>query len=269
MKSIRAFALKRPLTVFLCTVLPLSWIILSSLFLNGLPIEIGLLIVNYFGLLGMSVLITYWLHGRKGVKKLFSGVTMWRVGIGYYLIALLAIPALTLLLAMTFWHVHILQNAWGGMVSSYLVSLLSGALIINLWEETAWSGFFQNTLMRRKGILKGSLLTAPAFVGIHLPLLLQQHGVTDLAISFLALAGLALFFRYLLGMIFADTGGSILLAGLTHASFNSSGSLGGETQIASIFATMLLTLFIAGYRKWRNKSDNLKLPQNDLLLKKS
>jgi membrane protease YdiL (CAAX protease family) len=248
----KSFALKRPITAFLCTVLPLSWIILTSLFLSGLPIEIGLLVLNYIGLLGMSLLITYWLSGKAGMKKLLSGIFIWHIHAGYYLLAFFAIPVLTICLLLLFGKFHITPAQWPGALSSYFVAVISGMLIINLWEETGWSGFVQSRLMKRKGLLKGSLLTAIPFVGIHLPLLLEQHGFNDIAISFLALAGLALFFRYLLGMIFIDTGGSLLLVGLTHASFNSSGSLGGsDTQIASIFATILLTLLVAGYRTRR------------------
>lgn len=258
MNSIRSFALKKPITSFLCIVLPLSWIILPTLFVLGAPLQIGLLIVNYLGLLGISLLITYWIHGRTGVKKLLSGLIKWKVGIGYYLLAFLAIPILTILISLAFGKIHLTQETWIKMFTSYIVTLASSALIINLWEETAWSGFVQSKIMQRKGILKGSLLVAPAFVGIHLPLLLEQHTAKDLAISFIALAALAFFFRYLLGMIFADTDGSILIVGIIHASFNSSGSLGGQnTEIASIFATIFLTIFIAGYRKWRKKSDSL------------
>ena len=140
------------------------------------------------------------------------------------------------------------SGGWAALAINFFSSLVSSALIINIWEETAWASFVQIRLTDRHGLLIGSLLTAPAFIGIHLPLLLQQNTLPDLLESFAALAGLAFFFRYLIGMIYLETGGSTLLVGLLHASFNSSGSLGtNNTQIASIFATILITLVFARY----------------------
>jgi len=77
-------------------------------------------------------------------------------------------------------------------------------------------------------LLVGSLLTAAPFAALHLPLpyVDGQRGVTAV-VSTLALLVAAPFLRVLLGMVYLDTGGSLLAVGLLHAAFNASGSRRG------------------------------------------
>jgi membrane protease YdiL (CAAX protease family) len=249
--TFRSYAVRRPITAFLQIVLPASWILLPALHFSGIPLEAGLLVVNYAGLLGLSALITYWIDGRSGVKHLLGGLLKWRVGLGYYLLALGAIPLVTVATATVAAGFHPPTINWLKVAAS----LVSGALIINLWEETGWTGFVQSRLMNEKGLLRGSLLTAPAFAGIHLPLLLRQSSWSAAAITCAVLFALAPFFRYLIGMVFIDTGGSLLLVGLLHASFNSSGALGGKLgDGANIIALLCVTPLYAVFRAARARA---------------
>ena len=253
--SFRNFAVKKPVLAFLAIVLPLSWISLFTLSYYGLPNEPGLLIMTYGGLLGMSILITYWLHGRNGVKQLLQGVIHWRVAPGYYVIALLAVPLLTLLLSLLIGTFRQPPEGWAALVWNYSLSLITGVLIINLWEELGWTGFVQNRLMQYKGLLHGSLLTAPGFVAIHIPLIFDDPNLTVVLTDFIAVVVLSIFFRYLLGMIFLDTQGSILIVGLLHASQSSANDLEAVTgEYGMILAVIILTLIIAVYRVMRGKS---------------
>jgi membrane protease YdiL (CAAX protease family) len=110
------------------------------------------------------------------------------------------------------------------------VTTVLNAAIVNLWEELGWSGFVQTRLMARHGVLRGSLLTAPAFFAIHWPLVFQEHGLRHTSIGyalmyFAVLGLLAPVFRYLLGMILVDTKGSIVAVGLLHGSLNAAGAM--------------------------------------------
>src|SRR4029453_392269 len=105
------------------------------------------------------------------------------------------------------------------------LTLIFGAVLGNVWEETAWAGFAQSRLMDRHGLLRGSLLTAIPFALIHLPLAFEGHRVggtsgRDLAITWAVLILAAPVMRYLLGMTLLGTGGSVLAVGILHASFN-------------------------------------------------
>lgn len=247
--AFRSFAIKHPYRAFLFVVLPLSFLLVGGLLLNKLPSEPGLLVLTYAGLLGMSVLITYWNDGKSGVKKLMGRVTKWRVGIGYYLLALLAIPVVTILLGMITGNFKLPAGGWEALGMKFLITFLSGALIINLWEETGWAGFFQTRIMKEKGLLKGSFLTSLGFAGVHLPLALGMSSQEMMLYPFIVFA-FAPFLRYLIGIILLETGGSILLVGLLHASFNASNRFG---IIEVISATILITFAVAGVRKLQGK----------------
>jgi uncharacterized protein len=110
-------------------------------------------------------------------------------------------------------------------VTYLLTGLVGGALLTNVWEEAAWAGFVQQRLMDRRGLLVGSVLTAVPFVLIHVPGTFQNTPAAVAVIQVGALAVLAPFFRYLIGAVFIDTGGSILAVGVLHASFNATGTL--------------------------------------------
>ncbi len=253
-KVLRISSVKDPIRIYLAIVLSMSWIILTALSLNNQPLELGLILVTYLGLFGLSILITFWENGRTGVKQFLGGLVKWRVGLRYYLLALISIPLLTIAIAAITGNLHVTKDNVLPELTGYIISLLSGALIINLWEETGWAGFVQTKLMKQKGLLVGSILTAPAFVAIHMPLLLKESNFSDLMITFSVMLGLSFFFRYLIGMILIDTAGSLLIIGLLHASFNSSNGLKivtGEFEV--IIATIFLTLCVAVYRNIRRK----------------
>jgi len=94
------------------------------------------------------------------------------------------------------------------------------------------------------------------FFLIHLPVAFEQKGWPGTAWSdalgtwaILLLA--APFFRYLIGIVLIDTKGSLLAAGLLHASFNASGALpitaGGWQYIPAMIALTVLV----GVLRWK------------------
>jgi membrane protease YdiL (CAAX protease family) len=182
-------------------------------------------------LLGAATLVTAVTAGRAGVRRLYSGALRWRMGFGWFATALLALPALTLAIAAVSGSIRTPDGGWLKDALFYLfATLIFGALIGNVWEETAWAGFAQSRLIERKGLLRGSLLTAIPFALIHLPLAFEErgmHGTTgrDMAITWTVLIVSAPFLRYLLGMTLLGTGGSVLAVAILHASFNASGAL--------------------------------------------
>jgi membrane protease YdiL (CAAX protease family) len=210
-------------------------------------------------LLGLAVGITRVSVGRGGVRQLFAGLLRWRLGWQYLVIAL-AMPVLTLGVAVATGTLHTPPGGWVAVGTTYLFFLALGAVTGNLWEETVWGGFVQGRLMARRGLLVGSLLTAVPFFLVHLPLAFETNGWAgttwrDAAITWGVLLVAAPFQRYLIGMLLVDTGGSTLAAGLMHASINAAGAMAivpGGWQ--SVPALIVLTLGIAAYRGWRGRS---------------
>ncbi|MEV6490283.1 CPBP family intramembrane glutamic endopeptidase [Actinoplanes sp. NPDC051633] len=218
----------------------------------------GAKIAELFILLGAATLVTARINGRAGVRRLFAGVVRWRMGLGRFAFVLLAMPVLTLIVAAAGGALQWPAGGIGKDVLMYLfATLIFGALLGNVWEETAWAGFAQSRLTERHGLLRGALLTAIPFALIHLPLAWESNGLhdtsgKDLAITWAVLIVSAPFVRYLFGMTFADTGGSILAVGILHASVNASGALGSvDSWWPGTVAMVLLTVLVAASRRRR------------------
>jgi len=213
-------------------------------------------------LLAAATYVTARLTGRAGVQRLYAGAVKWRIGVRWYALAVLAMPALTLAVAAASGS---LRAPAGGVLKEVLfylfATLIFGALLGNVWEETAWAGFAQRRLMDRHGLLRGSLLTAVPFALIHLPLAFEEHGLygtsgRDLAITWTVLIVSAPFARYLYGATLIGTGGSVLAVAILHASVNASGALAAvHGWWPAYVALIVLTLAVAAVRRQARLDD--------------
>jgi uncharacterized protein len=254
----RSFVARHPVAVLLAVGIAFVWITQMGSLLAGvdvMPAKIAELVV----LLGGATWICYVIGGRSEIRRLYAGLTRWRLGWRYPML-ILAMPLLTLAVAFATGTLHAPTDGWTSVVLTYLLLLVLGAVTGNLWEETVWGGFVQGRLMAARGLLVGSLLTAVPFFLMHLPLAFEVNGwkgttwhdaFVDWGLILLA----APFLRYLIGTLLIDTGGSTLAAGLMHASFNAAGAMvvipGGWQQIPAL---IILTLAVAAYRARRGLS---------------
>ena len=252
-------ARRHPITAFLVILMVPTWATYVVALLTGVPFMAAKLAELVYLILA-PVLVTRWIGGGAAVRQLFSGLTRWRLGLPRYLLILVAMPALTLVVAVATGTLSSPAGGWASMALTYGVFVLAGALTGNLWEETAWSGFMQGRLMARRGLLIGSLLTAIPFALIHLPLAFEADGLAgtttrDVLITWGYLIVLAPFMRYLIGTVLVDTQGSVLAAGLLHASMNASGALAAVHGIWQYPAALImLTGLVTGYRTLRGRS---------------
>jgi membrane protease YdiL (CAAX protease family) len=257
--SIRSRIAAHPVAAFLILAIPLAWLAQALAIVLLQDITPGLL-VELLVLLGTAVLVTAAAEGRAGVRRLFAGVVRWRVAAGWYVIALLALPVLTLLTAVVTGTLREPGSTWASTAGLYLLkAVVIGALLGNIWEELAWAGVVQRRLMDRKGVLAGSLLTAVPFALIHLPQAFAQRGFAatpwaDVALSWAVLFGFAAMARYLLGMVFVGTGGSILVLGLLHGSMNASQGMDTVDWWQFIPAVVVLTAAVAAYLAVRSRT---------------
>jgi uncharacterized protein len=255
---IRGFAVRRPVLAFCVFAVGLSVSLIAVLLIADVSVIPGkaaqILIVP-----GTALLITAWLSGRAGVRRLLASMLVWRIGIGRWLLVLLALPALTLAIAAATGTLEAPPKGWLNVATTYLLTLLVVLITANLLEEMAWTGFVQTKLMARHGLLRGALLTAVPVFAIHLPLSYETNGLyrtrwEDALLNWgLLLVALAAF-RYLAGVLMLETNGSVLAVGVLHASFNASGGMDVTPDgWQYVPAVVLLTVLVAAYRALRGR----------------
>jgi hypothetical protein len=217
----------------------ISWLLFvpSLLSQNGigvLPVEIPvapfLLLSVIFGLTLPTYIVTRATGGSEDLHELRRRYTHWRVGIQWYVLALFALPIADLLGA-SLWlgtaPLTAFANNWELFFTVFLPEALVGAVLINLWEEGAWTGFLLPRLQERWGALRSSVMVTAAMGLFHLPLIFILGGVSDAPIPperywfylvFLFVGPIP--FRVLITWLWNSTRGCVIIVALFHAAFN-------------------------------------------------
>src|SRR3982750_954238 len=164
-RGLRGVVARHPVPAMLVMMFAVSWAVLIPPALAGIDlVPVFLLATVLFAQLLPAVLVTAAVGGRPAVRELFSRVFRWRVSVVWYLVALLAIPVTALLLSVVFFGTGALRAL--GTHSSIILGYL-GALavlpLINLWEETAWTGVVQARLAVGRGPLLAAAITGVFF----------------------------------------------------------------------------------------------------------
>ena len=208
-------------------------------------------------------MVTWAADGRAGVQTLVSQMFQWRIGVGWWLLVLAGLPTLTLAFALLLGDTpQPVETA--PFLTRQLAGPLVNLILINLWEETAWSGVVQSRLQRRHGIVIAAVLTAIPFALAHMPA--GTSSVTSppgpcspLSITLLIVCTLV---RLMIGVFLRGTHGSILAVALLHTMFNRSnndeglvaGLLEGDgRKLAGLLAVLILTATIAYVSRRRNR----------------
>ncbi|WP_159083632.1 CPBP family intramembrane glutamic endopeptidase [Nocardioides terrigena] len=208
----------------------------------------------FTALLPAALWVTWAVEGRPGLVRLRRRMFAWRIGVGWTILVLAALPTLTLLFAVCLGDdLRTVEAA--PLVATQVLGLLVNLLLINLWEETAWSGVVQTRLERRYGLVKAALLTAVPFALVHLPL----HFIGDFSIASVAGALVTLLLvcavvRLMLGVYLRGTRDSILAVAVLHSVFNRSNNdegviaalvEGDGRKLAGLLAVIVLTAAVA------------------------
>lgn len=212
----------RPLMIFLIAALGLGWplLALSTRFQPDAPFILAAVL---FGLALPAVVLTHRQSGRAGVRALLRDCARPPTRWWWLVLAALGLPVVTWTLGAALGGAQPLT--WG-LVAFYTADLIIGALIINIWEEMAWTGFFQRRAASRWGVIGGSLITAVFFAGIHLPLTLGgAPSASQAGTNLLYLVGVAVGVRLLIARVDGWSGQSLLVVGLLHSSFNAAENL--------------------------------------------
>ena len=120
-----------------------------------------------------GILMTGLIHGRAGFRDLLSRSLRWRVGVGWYLIALLTAPvlmtAILFVLSLTspaFVPAIVTTDDRVGLMMSGVVL----GLVVAFFEELGWTGFATPELRKRYGFLSTGIIMGVSWGAWHYPL---------------------------------------------------------------------------------------------------
>ena len=188
-----------------------------------------------FGVALPAFIVVAATHGRAGVRDLARRCLRWRVGVRWYLFALLSVPIATVLCTSAIFGLaplNALVEKWELLFTVVLPQLLILILFFIVAEEVGWMGFLQARLQDRHGPLKASLIVTVPFALYHLPVLMVEFGLSlaqlHLALALVGVLGiLQMFGRIVMMWLYNNTKYSVLLVGLFHSSFDATTSMSG------------------------------------------
>jgi membrane protease YdiL (CAAX protease family) len=144
--------------------------------------------LRVFGPLVFAVLLTIYLEGTSGLRKLFGAFFNWRVPLRWYalgfgwkfLFTYLGVGALTLF-GVVSWPGWVVDDFFGGDHSALKdwMSNLGFIVGIAFVEETAWMKFCVTRMQERWSALASCVLVGLAWGMWYLPMLLIREGVPD------------------------------------------------------------------------------------------
>ena len=213
MKTITAFVKRHSLITFFVIAYIFTWLgwLVPERVDRGTPFGWVAALITFplmAGPLLSAILVTAMVSGKTGVIALLRKFTIWRVGWGWWAIALLLCPVMGLSAAYL--------NVWFGapdptaLMLSSLGSILMTFAIRLVQEELGWRGFALPQLQERYSALVANLILGVVVAGWHLPLVLMGK------LPFFALLG-TVGATIVFGWIYNNTGGSVLMTLIAHA----------------------------------------------------
>jgi membrane protease YdiL (CAAX protease family) len=248
-KSLSQMIRQHPLFFYFVLAYTISWLLSIPAILSDWKILppsafLPFFIIKSFGPALAAYWITRTLQGQTGMSNLRRRILYWHVGWQWYGFVFLAVPVFMLL------GIAVLPGAMAtfqGLPSSFGATLLIGFITIlfgggALGEEPGWRGFALPRMQSRYGALRGTMLLGVLWTFWHLPdfLTFAQKGGPDtglypfyagLPVFFVEVMALAIIFTW----VFNQTGGSVFIVILLHASYNTFG------LVQSLFSAPIVT----------------------------
>jgi membrane protease YdiL (CAAX protease family) len=198
---------------------------LSTLtFSTPVPVVVGIGIELTAYAPTLAALLAVWLiPGGGGVRNLLRPVTRWRVGVGWYVLALAGPTALFVVGDLIRFNLGLaLPAMWFAIPDLASFGFLLGALIAGSFgEEVGWRGLGQPRLQLHYGALSAAVIVGILWSAWHLwPVLapggLKTTDASDVVLTFLRLGATAIIYAWM----YNSTAGSLLIVMLAHAGHN-------------------------------------------------
>ena len=242
--SVKRWMAGHPVAAYLLMLYPIEWIVFIPVLLGksgfglisiDIPYEVPLAILAPV-LLALPFLVTRMADGKAGTRALRRHYFHFRVAPQWYVAAVFGPPFVLLATGLVTHGTAVLSPIFANITqvpTVYLLALLPTVLVANYWEEGAWAAFMTSRLQKRLGPVWASLLVAPAFGFVHIPLFFVVGGLTTtgrLSLSqfplyvFLLLIAFSAQVRILITWLFNSTGGSVPVAALFHGAIDTTAS---------------------------------------------
>ena len=235
-----------------------------------LPFLPFFLLMPFTGPTLSAFVVTAVTDGRAGVWQLLRRYVQWRVGVRWYLLALLGAPVVLLLstsVVLNAAPLSALVQQWPLIFTSYLPSVLLITLVLGgpLGEEPGWRGFALPRLQQQYGALRGSLMLGTLHALWHLPLFLVVGAYAPFTLpGFVAFALVVMLNAFIFTWVFNNTRGSLLIVILLHSAFNAGSNfveqLVPSSQLSNWFpvityavCVVLIIVFTRGHLGYRSE----------------
>ena len=243
----RSIVRRHPLAVFLAiaytaTAAIFALPLLSTAGIGAINLDLPgvapFIVLDALVLAGAAFVATALAEGRSGVRDLRRRVFHFRVNPGWYALAILLLPVTAMATAIVAGGAGVVAAIVGDPVTVLaviVVGSLFAFVLVNLWEEAAWTGFALERLQPRLGPIGASVVTTWLQALVHVPLVFVVGGVTDgrvpadqIPFYLVALFVLPIPVRMALTWLYNRSGRSVPIVGLAHA------GLGLATGVALI-----------------------------------
>jgi uncharacterized protein len=254
--SWKRLAKKHQLVVYFVTAFGISWLLWIPLVASAHGLFGWGSAFSSFHLLGSlgpllaAVLVTGILGGAGGLRELGRRMVRWRVGLGWWALALFGPAALYGLSAVL---LRLFSGAWPdlsrfGQTDEYPQLGLLLFWIVNITcygfgEETGWRGFALPRLQRTHSALVASLILSVFWALWHVPLFFALPTFMSMGIG--GTIGWALFMvtgSLLLTWLYNSTRGSILIVALFHGTLDIAINSPAPAALATVSGVLFTVL---------------------------
>lgn len=196
---------------------------------------------------------------RPGVRRYLSGLVKPRGHVAWYLLAMAIFPVLRLLgivlAGMPGRALRCRLTARGGawdMVGLVAYTFVYQFFYANgLGEEIGWRGFALPRLLARFNPIIATLIIVLLWVPWHFPIWLAEGRTVFTWPSLSDAYFYHLVYAFINTWLYIRSGGSILVVGLAHASWNTAFDFISETDALKVLLAITVVLLIAIERMWR------------------
>ncbi|HXV71229.1 MAG TPA: CPBP family glutamic-type intramembrane protease [Acidimicrobiia bacterium] len=231
----RSLSRRRPVAAFILFAIAVTGVVfgLPLLSVNGIgliPVELPAMepfvLVEAVALVLIALMVTRMADDSPGVREFRGRIFRFRVNPLWYLFALLALPTTALVTAIVVSGPGAVAELWAQpeLLLAILVNAIGAFVLVNWWEEAAFTGFVLHRLQPRFGPVRASVLTTWAQALVHVPLVFVADGVTtgrvaaaDVPVYLVALFLLPIPVRIVITWLYNVARQSIPVVGLFHA----------------------------------------------------